>query len=436
MNNPSSKIKISVIIPVYHVEGYIETCISSLKAQTLRELEYIFVDDCGTDASMSFVEAFAADDSRVRIIRNPHNMGSGLSRNIGIDKAHGEYLSFVDPDDWIPSNYYELLYQKSVATRADIIKGTRIKTEHVYDSHKNLKAKPYRKNSALNKRIYKTQQHKVPLFCVFTTEHTTAIYHRHLFDDAAVRYGTTCNAQDTTFLLRVCLKQPTITLENRAIYYYIHRKASATFSFSKKRAFEELYSFQEKADAVQALHKQLPKDEYAVLYLYQMLVGYFADACAARYQGEWDNNDIVRYRQSLIELMQRVEELFPHHSEPYLPAAELCAVREFGQWIPPTSREGTVSYENILQSWTVFLTEHPNGRQIYIRAYAKALIRTFLGIVVHDKDVGKECSLKFICKQLKQLDAKQRKNVIRALPYSILFLLKKRIRSSVYGFSI
>ena len=115
---------ISVILPVYNVEPYIGACIESLKRQSFRDLEFIFVDDCSTDNSVAVIEDFARTDPRVRIIRNTENLGSGPTRNRGIEAAKGEYLSFIDPDDWIAPDFYERLYAK--ADR----KSTRLNSSH------------------------------------------------------------------------------------------------------------------------------------------------------------------------------------------------------------------------------------------------------------------------------------------------------------------
>ena len=100
-----SEISVSVILPVYNVGPWIGKCIESLKKQTLQNLEFVFVDDLGSDDSMKQVEVWAAEDNRVRIIRNQKNIGSGRSRNRGIEEARGEYLSFVDPDDRVADDF-------------------------------------------------------------------------------------------------------------------------------------------------------------------------------------------------------------------------------------------------------------------------------------------------------------------------------------------
>ena len=126
--NECSEIKISIIVPVWNPGLGISRCIESLRNQTLTDIEMIFIDDCGTDDSMDKVRAAALEDSRIRILENKNNLGAGASRNRGIDVAKGEYLSFVDPDDWIADNFIELLYLESKKKSLDIIKGSKTTT--------------------------------------------------------------------------------------------------------------------------------------------------------------------------------------------------------------------------------------------------------------------------------------------------------------------
>ena len=97
---------ISVVVPVYNVEKYLDRCISSICGQTYRELEVILVDDGSTDGSGRICDEWAEKDDRVHVI-HVKNGGVSRARNLGIDAAHGEYICFVDSDDWIEADYFE-----------------------------------------------------------------------------------------------------------------------------------------------------------------------------------------------------------------------------------------------------------------------------------------------------------------------------------------
>ena len=117
---------VSVVIPVYNVEPYVEKCIASVLRQTLRDFEMILVDDCGTDHSMSVIKQLLEREfpngipNWVRILHNPRNMGLGPSRNSGLNVASGEYIAFVDSDDYLAENYLETLYQAAKKANADV----------------------------------------------------------------------------------------------------------------------------------------------------------------------------------------------------------------------------------------------------------------------------------------------------------------------------
>ena len=99
--------KISVIVPIYKVENYLNRCVESIRKQTYRNLEIILVDDGSPDACGEMCDRYAQEDSRIRVI---HKENGGLSdaRNAGIEVAAGEYIAFIDSDDWIDDKMYEV----------------------------------------------------------------------------------------------------------------------------------------------------------------------------------------------------------------------------------------------------------------------------------------------------------------------------------------
>jgi CDP-glycerol glycerophosphotransferase len=114
--------RISVVVPVYNVEEYLEECLTSVVRQTARDLEILVVDDGSTDGSAAIAQAFAARDERIRIITQP-NGGLGAARNTGAAAATGEYLAFLDSDDVLPPNAYELLVTSLEKTGSDFATG-------------------------------------------------------------------------------------------------------------------------------------------------------------------------------------------------------------------------------------------------------------------------------------------------------------------------
>lgn len=112
-------LKVSVIIPVYNVEKYLPACLDSVLGQTLREIEVICVNDGSTDKSPEILQEYAKKDSRIIVI-NQENKGIGSARNVALKVATGEFVGFLDSDDWVDSDYYEKLYNTAIKYDAQI----------------------------------------------------------------------------------------------------------------------------------------------------------------------------------------------------------------------------------------------------------------------------------------------------------------------------
>ncbi len=117
--------KITVIIPVYNVEKYIEKCCRSLFGQTLENMEFIFVDDCSPDNSIAVMESTLRDypqrESQVKVIRHDINRGVSTVRNTGTKAATGDYVIHCDGDDWVDPSMYEKMYAKALEKEADVV---------------------------------------------------------------------------------------------------------------------------------------------------------------------------------------------------------------------------------------------------------------------------------------------------------------------------
>lgn len=113
-------IKVSVIIPVYNAETYLAECIESLLCQTIKECEFIFINDGSKDNSMGIIEKYKDKDSRIILI-NQENQGVSIARNKGLDIAAGEYVGFVDADDYVEKDMYKTLYTTVKENNCDVI---------------------------------------------------------------------------------------------------------------------------------------------------------------------------------------------------------------------------------------------------------------------------------------------------------------------------
>lgn len=111
--------KVSVIVPVYNCEAYLPACIASLRAQTLADIELIFVDDASSDGSLSLLRAAQAEDARVRVIAFAENRGVSAARNAGLDAAAGAFVGFCDADDWVEPQMFARLLDAAEEAGAD-----------------------------------------------------------------------------------------------------------------------------------------------------------------------------------------------------------------------------------------------------------------------------------------------------------------------------
>lgn len=113
-------IKISVVVPVYNGEKYLQECLDSILNQTLEEIEIICIDDASTDQTSSILQQYKSQQSRIKIITNPINSGPGVSRNKGLDKATGKYVIFLDADDIFEKDMLNQVFQRMEHDSADI----------------------------------------------------------------------------------------------------------------------------------------------------------------------------------------------------------------------------------------------------------------------------------------------------------------------------
>ena len=113
--------KVSIIVPVYNSGKYLKTCLDSLVNQTLKDIEIIAVDDCSTDNSILILMDYAKKYHNIKVYHNRENLGQGASRNRGLDIARGEYICFVDSDDYIRYTMYEDMYKAAVNNSAPLV---------------------------------------------------------------------------------------------------------------------------------------------------------------------------------------------------------------------------------------------------------------------------------------------------------------------------
>lgn len=128
--------KISVIVPVYNVEPYLSRCLDSICSQTYRDLEIILVDDGSPDASGKICDEYAQQDPRIRVIHT-ENHGAFSARNLALDRAEGAFIAFVDADDWLDADYFQVLLNLALQHGADIAQ-CELRNEGSYQQNRSI----------------------------------------------------------------------------------------------------------------------------------------------------------------------------------------------------------------------------------------------------------------------------------------------------------
>ena len=133
----NKKINVSIILPVYNVECCIEKCINSLLNQTLKNIEILLIDDGSTDNTINILKYFSKIDTRIKVV-NKNNGGVASARNLGVSLAKGKYIDFVDPDDFIELNTYEILYNLAEKYDLDMITYKLNMFDPIYESEPKI----------------------------------------------------------------------------------------------------------------------------------------------------------------------------------------------------------------------------------------------------------------------------------------------------------
>lgn len=229
--------KISVIVPVYNVEQYLERCVESIINQTYKNLEIILVNDGSTDNSGKLCDELAKKDDRIKVI---HKENGGLSdaRNTGIEVAESELIGFIDSDDYIDKDMYEVLYNNLRTTNSDL------SMCGLYDVFNNIIPSQVKQVDILEL----TSQEAIKMVMEAKILSVTAVnklYKKELFSDLKFELGKI--AEDAFIMIKLLDKCEKVVATNEKKYYYIHRENSITTQkFSPKflnviEAYEQNY---------------------------------------------------------------------------------------------------------------------------------------------------------------------------------------------------
>lgn len=255
-------IKVSIIVPVYNSEKYLNRCLDSLINQTLEDIEIILINDCSTDDSLSILNLYKQQYGDKIIIKNlTENKGPGGARNIGMEEAKGEYIGFVDSDDDVSCEMFEKLFKIAKRANYDIV------DSNFYDelSNNNIKTTP-------REAIGELDLEKRKLMIINSGYLWTKIIKRNIIIDNNIRFREKTAFEDLEFISVIILYCKKICATNMMLYNYRNNNASITRKYSTK------VHISEKMDSARVLFEKFKEanayDDYRDEITYRIYIVY------------------------------------------------------------------------------------------------------------------------------------------------------------------
>lgn len=254
-----NEIKVSVIIPIYNCEEYIEQCLDSINEQSLNEIEIICIDDASTDNSLDIINNFSKKDKRIKCITQSKNCGAGPARNRGLELARGNYISFVDSDDFIiNNNAYEKLYEIATKNHADMVsanmkvyKNDKIEKNSFIDDIENI--------SQINSENY-----GIPWYF------QRNLYKKQFLEEKNIKFPDYRSGEDPVFLAKV-LKDANI-IYGLPIEFYMYRSSSHAKINTEEKEINYIEHFKDVFNIL-----DLPKFQKTVLEYQKIMYNFFND---------------------------------------------------------------------------------------------------------------------------------------------------------------
>lgn len=220
--------KVSVIVPVYNTEKYLRRCLDSLVNQTIEDIEIIVINDCSPDNSKEILKEYGKKyKDKIKVFHNKTNKGIGYNRNYGIKKATGEYIGFVDSDDWVDETMYDKLYKKVKKDNLDLV---------LCNFHKMLEKEndleeiepdfkiPYFKNTNL--------KNNPNLLLDVNLAPWNKLYKKELLKD--ITFAEDLKYEDAIFVVKTLARSKKIGMADERLNYYLVRSKSETTVMNKK----------------------------------------------------------------------------------------------------------------------------------------------------------------------------------------------------------
>ena len=238
---------ISIIVPVYNVEKYLKKCVESIINQTYKNIEIILVDDGSSDKSGDICDEYKKLDNRIRVY---HKENGGLSdaRNYGIDKAKGKYIGFIDSDDYIKNDMYEVLYKAIKKYNADL------SMCRVIDCYNNIPEFDNSNSCCVSLDVV-TAIKKVMEATEVSVHAVSKLYKKALFNNLRFENGRT--TEDGIIMIELFSNCKVIAYDNSIEYYYIHRENSITTTKFNERKYDVIYAYEKNLKIIEDKYPEL-----------------------------------------------------------------------------------------------------------------------------------------------------------------------------------
>ena len=248
--------KLSIIVPVYNMaaDGKLNYCLDSLVAQTIRDYEIIAVDDCSTDNSLSILYDYQRKyQDKVKVIASPENKKQGGAKNIGLSHALGEWIGFIDSDDWITLDYYEKLLNKAEETGADMVGcDYHLTGEHSMKIGQIVPNNREEQTGRMTKEKYRS-------LILDGGSLVVKIYRRHIIFDYPNRFPEGIFYEDNAISNSWMLRSRHFEYIPEPLYYYYQHNASTVHTITEKRC-------QDRMEAARIMIKEAKEFNYLEEY--------------------------------------------------------------------------------------------------------------------------------------------------------------------------
>lgn len=222
-------IKISIIIPVYNVEAYLEKCINSLINQTIKELEFIFVNDGTKDNSVSIIKKYQKKDKRIKLLEKT-NGGQASARNLGLKHAKGEYIAFLDSDDFVSENMYKTLYNRAKKDNLDIV---------LCNYFLVYKDKTEKNQNSITKE--KEKKLTPEEYVILSPSPWNKIIKREYLEKQNFIFPEGIIYEDFASIPLLGLDNPKVVYLNECLHYYVQSDSSTMRNKEYKKKYEDIF---------------------------------------------------------------------------------------------------------------------------------------------------------------------------------------------------